>query len=73
VTNSTLCFPEIEWQIVLDALSNTIFTEELTDAARKNAKELFKITKRISKKVIKNQQALIQARIRGALFKIIFY
>ncbi|MDQ6668671.1 MAG: hypothetical protein M3Y53_10680 [Thermoproteota archaeon] len=32
---------EIEWQVVLDALSNTIFSKELTDEARKNAKELF--------------------------------
>jgi hypothetical protein len=30
-----------EWQVVLDALSNTVFNEELTDEARKNAKELF--------------------------------
>ncbi len=32
---------EIEWQVVLDALSNAIFSEELPDEARKNAKELF--------------------------------
>jgi len=32
---------EIEWQVVLDALSNTIFSEELTDEARRDAKELF--------------------------------
>jgi hypothetical protein len=32
---------EIEWQVVLDALSNTIFSEELTDEARKNAKDYF--------------------------------
>jgi hypothetical protein len=32
---------EIEWQVVLDALSNTIFSKELPDEARKNAKELF--------------------------------
>ncbi len=32
---------EIEWQVVLDALSNTIFSKELTVEARKNAKELF--------------------------------
>jgi hypothetical protein len=32
---------ESEWQIVLDALSNTIFNEELTEESRKNAKELF--------------------------------
>ena len=30
-----------EWQVVLDSLSNTVFNEELTDEARKNAKELF--------------------------------
>jgi hypothetical protein len=34
---------EIEWQVVLYALSTTIFSEELTDEARKNAKELFLI------------------------------
>ena len=32
---------ESEWQIVLDALSNTIFNEELTEESRKSAKELF--------------------------------
>jgi hypothetical protein len=32
---------EIKWQVVLDAFSNTIFSEELTDEAKKNAKELF--------------------------------
>jgi hypothetical protein len=32
---------ESEWQTVLDALSNTIFNEELTEESRKNAKELF--------------------------------
>jgi hypothetical protein len=32
---------EIELRVVLDALSNTIFSEELPDEARKNAKELF--------------------------------
>jgi len=37
-----------EWQIVLDSLSNTIFNEEITDDARKNAKELYlKINKKI--------------------------
>ncbi len=30
-----------EWQIVLDSLSNTIFNEEITEEARKNAKELY--------------------------------
>jgi len=40
-----------EWQIVLDALSNTIFNEELTEEARKNAKELFlKLQKQLPKK-----------------------
>ncbi|MDQ6862930.1 MAG: hypothetical protein M3044_03820 [Thermoproteota archaeon] len=34
-------FSEIEWQVVLDTLSNTIFSEELPDEAMKNAKELF--------------------------------
>lgn len=32
---------EGEWQIILDALSNTVFNEEFTEDARKNAKELF--------------------------------
>ncbi|HZE77695.1 MAG TPA: hypothetical protein VE089_04015 [Nitrososphaeraceae archaeon] len=32
---------EAEWQIILDALSNTIFNEDITEEARKNAKELF--------------------------------
>jgi predicted RNA binding protein with dsRBD fold (UPF0201 family) len=37
-----------EWQIVLDSLSNTIFNEEITDEARKNAKELYlKINKSV--------------------------
>jgi hypothetical protein len=36
---------------VLDALSNTIFNEELTEEARKNAKELFlKLQKQLPKK-----------------------
>lgn len=39
---------EREWQIVLDSLSNTIFNEEITEEARKNAKELFvKINKNV--------------------------
>ena len=39
---------EREWQIVLDSLSNTIFNEEITEDARKNAKELFvKINKNV--------------------------
>jgi hypothetical protein len=37
-----------EWQIVLDSLSNTIFNEEITEEARKNAKELYlKINKNV--------------------------
>jgi hypothetical protein len=32
---------EIGWQVVLDALSNTIISGDLPDEARKNAKELF--------------------------------
>jgi hypothetical protein len=39
--NDELILSDSEWQIVLDALSNTIFNEELTEEARKNAKELF--------------------------------
>jgi hypothetical protein len=39
---------EKEWQIVLDSLSNTIFNEEITEEARKNAKELYlKINKNV--------------------------
>ena len=40
-SNDKLILSDSEWQIVLDALSNTIFNEELTEEARKNAKELF--------------------------------
>ncbi len=32
---------EDEWQIVLDCLSNTIFNEEISEEARKKAKDLF--------------------------------
>ncbi|MGN6632463.1 MAG: hypothetical protein ACTHKP_09540 [Nitrososphaeraceae archaeon] len=32
---------ESEWQVILNSLSNTIFNEELTEEARKSAKELF--------------------------------
>jgi hypothetical protein len=40
-----------EWQTVLDALSNTIFNQDLTEDARKNAKDLFlKLQKEIPKK-----------------------
>jgi hypothetical protein len=53
MTNSKEQIPltYVEWQIVLDALSNTIFNEELTEEARKNAKELFlKLQKQLPKK-----------------------
>jgi hypothetical protein len=39
--SSELTLSDSEWQIVLDALSNTIFNEDLTEEARKNAKELY--------------------------------
>jgi hypothetical protein len=49
--NDELILSDSEWQIVLDALSNTIFNEELTEEARKNAKELFlKLQKQLPKK-----------------------
>jgi hypothetical protein len=32
---------EDEWQVILDSLSNTVFNEELTEEARKKAKELY--------------------------------
>ena len=39
---------EKEWQVILDSLSNTIFNEEITEEARKNAKDLFiKINKNV--------------------------
>lgn len=38
---SNFALSKDEWQIVLDSLSNTIFNDQLTDEARKNAKELF--------------------------------
>jgi hypothetical protein len=42
---------EGEWQIILDALSNTVFNEEFTENARKKAKELFvKLQKDLSRK-----------------------
>jgi hypothetical protein len=53
MTNSKEQIPltDAEWQIVLDALSNTIFNEELTEEARKNAKELFlKLQRQLPKK-----------------------
>ena len=40
-SKSNFALSKDEWQIVLDSLSNTVFNEELTDEARKNAKELF--------------------------------
>jgi hypothetical protein len=49
--NEELILSDSEWQIVLDALSNTIFNEELTEEARKNAKELFlKLQKQLPQK-----------------------
>ena len=49
--NDELILSDSEWQIVLDALSNTIFNEELTEKARKNAKELFlKLQKQLPQK-----------------------
>jgi hypothetical protein len=43
---------ESEWQTVLDALSNTVFNEDLTEEARKIAKELFiKMHKDLRKKI----------------------
>jgi hypothetical protein len=48
-SNGELGLSDSEWQIVLDALSNTIFNDELTEGARKNAKELFlKLQKQLS-------------------------
>ena len=42
---------EEEWQVILDSLSNTIFNEELTEDARKNAKDLFvKLQKELPRK-----------------------
>jgi hypothetical protein len=42
---------EVEWQVILDSLSNTIFNEELTEDARKNAKDLFvKLQKELPRK-----------------------
>jgi hypothetical protein len=40
-TKSNFTLSDTEWQTVLDALSNTIFNQDLTEEARKNAKELF--------------------------------
>jgi uncharacterized protein (DUF1778 family) len=42
---------EDEWQLVLDSLSNTVFNEELSEVARKNAKDLFvKLQKELPRK-----------------------
>jgi hypothetical protein len=40
-SKSNFALSEAEWQIVLDALSNTVFNEDITEEARKKAKELF--------------------------------
>ena len=40
-SKSNFTLSDTEWQTVLDALSNTIFNQDLTEEARKNAKELF--------------------------------
>jgi hypothetical protein len=46
--NTDLTLSDSEWQIVLDALSNTIFNEDLTEEARMDAKELYlKLQKRL--------------------------
>jgi hypothetical protein len=39
--NTDLTLSNSEWQTVLDALSNTIFNEDLTEDAKKNAKESY--------------------------------
>ncbi|MEW5839651.1 hypothetical protein [Nitrososphaera sp.] len=42
---------EDEWQVILDSLSNTVFNEELTEEARKKAKDLFvKLQKELPRK-----------------------
>ena len=40
-SNYNFTLSDNEWQTILDALSNTIFNQDLTEDARKNAKELF--------------------------------
>jgi hypothetical protein len=41
---------EVEWGIILDSLSNTIFNEDITEESRKKAKELFlKLQKELPK------------------------
>ena len=39
VDKKNIQLTEKEWQVILDSLSNTIFNEEITEEARKNAKE----------------------------------
>ena len=42
---------EDEWQVVLDSLSNTVFNEEISEEARKHAKDLFvKLQKELPRK-----------------------
>ncbi|MDQ3084870.1 hypothetical protein [Candidatus Nitrosocosmicus arcticus] len=48
IDKKSIQLTEKEWQVILDSLSNTIFNEEITEEARKNAKDLFlKINKNI--------------------------
>lgn len=48
VDKKNIQLSEKEWQVILDSLSNTIFNEEITEEARKNAKELYlKINKNV--------------------------
>lgn len=48
VDKKNIQLTEKEWQVILDSLSNTIFNEEITEEARKNAKELYlKINKNV--------------------------
>jgi hypothetical protein len=50
-SNYNFTLSDNEWQTILDALSNTIFNQDLTEDARKNAKELFlKLQKEIPNK-----------------------
>ena len=57
--NSELTLSDSEWQIVLDALSNTIFNEDLTEEARKSAKELYlKLQKKILKRKVYSFQPI---------------
>ncbi len=45
---NNILLTEKEWQVIIDSLINTIFNEEITEEARKNAKELFiKINKEV--------------------------